>query len=413
MSATTYKTRAGDTFLTVARRVYGDDLKSPKIRRANPGAIEPFKAGQILTVPADTGVLSDAPQEGTTGGENDVEVKIDAQSFAHWTQVQIKRSIDQISSATFSAPFEPSSPEFREAFRPLRYVALNMLVGGVLTFTGTLVMPVANGETGGSVVTVTGYGFPGVLNDCNAPISSFPIELNGLDLRQIAKRVAGFYDVDVVFDADPGASFRRVKLNAEQTISTFLTELAKQRNLVITDTRLGELLFQKAVASGSPVASLRQGAQPLLGCQQSGQNPQQYFSHLTALKSTKLGSRGAGYTLTNPNARGVFRCSNFVARHGRKADAAVAAESRYGRMLANVVTYSIDLATWRDPQGDLWAPNTTIIVEYPDAMIYQPYEFLIRDVTLEQNAESEVARLELVLPGSFTGVEPEGLPWDD
>jgi hypothetical protein len=46
-------------------------------------------------------------------------------------------------------------------------------------------------------------------------------------------------------------------------------------------------------------------------------------------------------------------------------------------------------------------------------MVYNEYEFLIRDVTFEQTANSEVARLGLVLPGSFTGEAPEALPWDE
>jgi prophage tail gpP-like protein len=77
------------------------------------------------------------------------------------------------------------------------------------------------------------------------------------------------------------------------------------------------------------------------------------------------------------------------------------------------VSYTADVATWRDPSGALWAPNTTVKVEYADAMVYSEYEFLIRDVNFEQNAYSEVARLALVLPGSFTGEAPDRLPWDE
>lgn len=413
MSNTTYNTRSGDTFEIVARIVYGDDRKSIKLRRANPGAREPFKAGEVLRVPKDTEAPQDSSQQGTAGAQNEIEVRIDAQSFAHWTQVQIEKSIDKFSSASFSAPFEPTSQAFRDTFRPFSFVALNVFVGGSLNFTGTLVNSTARGVPGGATVSVSGYGFPGVLNDCNAPISSFPIELNGLNLNQIAVQLASLYDVGVIFDADPGAKFRRVKLKPEQTILAFLTDLAKQRNLVMTDNSTGELVFTQAASPGSPVATLRQGEQPLLGVAQNAQNPQQYFSHVTAIKTTKLGSRGCGYTVTNPHTSGSFRCSNFLLKNGRKSDAKVAAESRFGRMLANTVTYTVDVATWRDPSGNLWEPNTTIKIQYPDCMIYNDYEFLIRDVTLEQTANSEAARLDVVLPGSFLGTAPESLPWDD
>jgi len=411
--SSTYTARAGDTFETVARIVYGDDRKAYKIRKANPGAREPFKAGEVLTTPTDTSAPQNTSQQGTAGALNEVEVRVDAKTFQHWTNAQIQRSIDKFSSAQFTAPFEPTSREFRDTFRPFRFVALNLFIGGALHFTGTMVNVTAKGVEGGATVNVSGYGFPGVLNDCTAPISAFPIELNGLNLQQIAIEVCQYYDVEVVFDADPGAPFRRVKLKPEQTILSFLSELAKQRNLIITDNPTGEAVFTQATAPGKPVAVLKQGSQPLLGVTQGAQNPQQYFSDVTAIKTTKLGSRGAGYTVTNPKGRGFFRSSNFICKNGRKSDARVAATSRFGRMLANAVAYTVDVATWRDPQGELWTPNTTIKIEYPDAMIYNEYEFLIRDVTLEQTAHSEVARLGLILPGSFTGVAPESLPWDE
>jgi prophage tail gpP-like protein len=413
MSSTTYTTRAGDTFETVARIVYGDDRKSIKIRRANPGAVEPFRAGETLTIPKDTSVLTDSSQQGVDGEANELEIRIDSKTFRHWTQAQIQTSVDQFSSASFQAPFEPDSFEFRETFRPFRFVALNVFVGGALHFTGTLVNTTARGVAGGATIDVSGYGYPGVLNDCTAPISAFPVELNGLNLQQIANEICGYYDVGVTFEADPGATFRRVKLKPEQTLLSFLGELAKQRNLIVTDNPTGEIVFMRPTSTGSPVAVLRQGEQPLLSVSQNAQNPQRYFSHVTAIKTTKLGSRGAGYTVTNPLGSGWFRANNFVMRNGRKSDAKVAAEARFGRMLANTVTYTADVATWRDPSGALWRPNTTVKIQYPDAMVYDDYEFLIRDVTFEQNAFSEVARLNLVLPGSFTGEAPEALPWDE
>lgn len=410
--SSTYTTRAGDTFETVARIAYGDDRKASKIRRANPGAREPFRANETLTIPRDTGVLSDSSQQGVDGEENELEIRIDAKTFRHWTQAQIQTSIDKFSSASFQAPFEPDSLEFRGTFRPFSFAPFNVFVGGSLFFTGTAVNATARGQANGATVDVSGYGYPGVLNDCTAPLSAFPIELNGLNLQQIATEVCGYYDVDVTFEADPGATFRRVKLKPEQTLLNFLAGLARQRNVLITDNELGEIVFTEPTSTGSPVAVLRQGEQPLLVCSQNAQNPQAYFSHVTAIKTTKLGSRGAGYTVTNPFGDGFFRSSNFVMKNGRKADAKIAAESRFGRMLANTVAYSVDVATWRDPKGALWRPNTTIKIQYPDAMIYNEYEFLIRDVNLEQNAFSEVARLNLVMPGSFTGEAPEALPWD-
>jgi LysM repeat protein len=51
---TTYTTRAGDTFKTIAKRVYGDASKAPDIARANPD-VKPkakLRAGRKIKLPA-------------------------------------------------------------------------------------------------------------------------------------------------------------------------------------------------------------------------------------------------------------------------------------------------------------------------------------------------------------------------
>jgi prophage tail gpP-like protein len=84
-----------------------------------------------------------------------------------------------------------------------------------------------------------------------------------------------------------------------------------------------------------------------------------------------------------------------------------------GRMVASVATYTVeDLPTWRDPAGKLWAPNTTIMITAPGAMIYKETELLIRAIKFKQTGDEETATLELVLPGSFGGTQPKALPWD-
>jgi prophage tail gpP-like protein len=82
-------------------------------------------------------------------------------------------------------------------------------------------------------------------------------------------------------------------------------------------------------------------------------------------------------------------------------------------MFASMAAYTVEnLPTWRDPRGQLWAPNTTLRLIAPSAMIYTEQEFLIRDVVLRQDDESLTASLGLALPGAFSGETPESLPWD-
>jgi hypothetical protein len=81
-------------------------------------------------------------------------------------------------------------------------------------------------------------------------------------------------------------------------------------------------------------------------------------------------------------------------------------------MFAEMARWTIpDLPTWRDPQGDVWTPNKTLMLKAPGAMVYDWYEMLIRSVVIHDDAAKQSATLGVVLPGAFSGEVPSTLPW--
>lgn len=406
-----YKTRAGDTFESIARRVYGDERQAGLLRRANPGAVEPFVAGVSLTTPPQPGTPANKAGQAPASGPNEVAVLIDGRRFRFWSGMRLGRSLDGMDTLEFSAPFEPGAPGFRQTFRPFSYKPLTVTVGGDPLFTGTLVgiTPVVDDKQ--STIAVSGYSVPGVLNDCTAPASAFPIEFNKQNLQEIAAALAEPFGVAVQFDADPGAIFERVAVDPGDPVLDFLADLARQRSLVISSTPEGALLFQQSQPVGQPVATLRQGASPLLSVVPSF-SPQQYYSHITGLESVFVGSDGSQYTVQNPHLAGVLRPLTFKSPDIIGGDIKAAVAAKAGRMYGNMAAYSVAVSTWRDPSGNLWRPNTTVKLEAPRAMVYTPYEFVVRSVLFERDEDSETAQLDLVLPGSFSGETPEAMPWD-
>lgn len=339
-------------------------------------------------------------------------VYVDETRFLGWNEIELKRSIDCFDTVAFTAPFEPERREFRDTFRPFSFKPLDVQVVDKRVFTGTLVGVDPATEPGARTIAVSGYSKPGVLNDASMPVRSFPLEVNGLSLRQIAQHVVAPFKLDVRVVGDTGAAFHRVALKTDESPLAFLTELAKQRGLVMGNTPGGALLLQRSVAPGRPVARLREGEAPLISVKPTF-SPQEYFSEITGLASAKPGRVGSAYTVQNPRLRNVVRPNTFTADDTEKADIPAATRARLGRMFGNMVAYVLELPTWRDPQGALWSPNTTLTVHAPGAMIYAPTELLIRDVTLRQSSDSVSASLGVVLPGAFSGEIPARLPWDE
>lgn len=341
-----------------------------------------------------------------------VGVKIDGQEFTGWSSIDIHLAMDNFSTVEFTAPFEPRSQAFRAIFRPFTFKPLEVTIDGDQLFKGVLVGINPEGEANSNTVSVTAYSLPGPLADCNEPARALPLEFKNLGLRAIAEQLAKPFGINVEFRADEGAPFKKVKLNVDQQVNDFLSELARMRNLVVANTPDGKLLCWRSVDPGHPVARLKDDQPPLTKVS-AAFSPQDYYSEITGFGRHRRHHRGQKYTERNPFLMNVLRPLSFTLDNTEKGDAVQAVRAKLGRMFANMAAWTADLATWRDPKGELWKPNTTLLIDAPSAMIYTETELLTRVVSLHQDEKVSSAKLQLVLPGSFSGEIPKHLPWED
>jgi hypothetical protein len=210
---------------------------------------------------------------------------------------------------------------------------------------------------------------------------------------------------------DTGAAFKKEALEVDKKPLSFLIELAKQRNFVLSSTEAGALLCWRSVTTGSPVARLENRP---AGTVKAAFSSQDYFSEMTGFCPRTRKKKGSKFRERNPWLTNVLRPMAFKLQDTEPGDAPNAVRAKLGRMFANMAAVDVeDLPTWRDPKGNLFRPNTTIELHCPDMMIYEPYEFLIRHVKLKASADSQTASLNLVMPGAFSGESPESLPWDE
>lgn len=342
---------------------------------------------------------------------NDVEVLIAGKAFRAIPEIGLEFHLDGIDVFDFTAPFESTRADFREAFRPFSFKELMVSVNDETLLTGTLVGVNPTGDATSSAVSVSGYSRPGVMADCPMPAGT-PLEFHRLNLRAIATALAAPFDVDVAFEASPGAAFDVVKIEADQPPYPFLADLARQRNLVIGSGIDGGLVFLQSTAGGHPVARLIDGQNPVTRVAATF-GPQNYFSEVTGYGTAKRGKKGSRHTVQNPFLRGVIRPTSVTFEDTAPAGIERATAAKLGRMFSGACSWEVDVATWRTPAGDLWAPNTTVTLRAPDQMVYRETELLVRTVHLRQTAMADVATLRLVLPGAFTGEVPEVLPWDE
>jgi prophage tail gpP-like protein/phage tail protein X len=401
--STTYNTVAGDTFEKISRKVYGRETRASLLAASNPGITEPIGAGLFVSVPPDP-VLTDTYNRGSASSPDEVAVRVGLERLRAWESVTITLSLDGLSE------FSLSSPSF-DAFTPFAFEPCDITIGGDLLFTGTVVSVDPVVEPSRQYVDVSGYATPGVLADCTASRTSYPVQFDGLTLPQVAETLCAPFSVPVQFDGLDEDVVEKAAIGQEQTVFNFLGALARQFGYVLTNTPDGALRIKKSATVGVPVAVLVQGASPVVSvAAQFG--PRQYFSHVTAFEPAKIAALGGdSYTTSNKFMRGQFRPFTFIANDAPEGGARNAADAKTGRMFANAAQYSVVVSTWRDPRGALWAPDTFITLTAPGAFIKTAYTFLVRAVTFNASADERTAALVLVLPGAFSGQIPENLPW--
>lgn len=367
-----------------------------------------------------------------------ISVSVGGREYGFWSSVEVTVGLDTVDTIALSAPFEPERREFREIFRPFSFQPLQAWIGNVDIFTGTLVSVTPKLDAKERSVDVTGYAKPGVLNDCMVPAEAFPLEFKGCGLREIALKICAPFGLDVDFRCDDDAPFDKIALVKAAKIKRrgkgsggkwrdhsfdkvacehdakpweFLTKLAKQRGILVTSSSSGKVLFWRAVPT-APIARFEEGKPPLTGVEVEF-DPQNYFSEITGYAPTKAGRKGSKFTCRNERLTGVIRPHCFTCDDSEDADTPEATQAKLGRMFGNAAAFKLTgLPTFRDPDGALWHPNTTINLTAPGAMIYRPTDLIVRTVTYKQTGESQTVDLGLAFPGAFSGEVPSELPWD-
>lgn len=392
--------------------MYGFETAADNIARANAGVSEPLTPGTDVVIPD----LPDAPQnlptQGAANNPDELALAIDGERFRFWDKLTITRTRDAMDAIVASSPFESNNPALRELFRPGKYRDLSVTIGGTRLFAGTLVQPLPALTPESNTVSLSGYARPGVLKDCPMPAAAYPLEFNNQNLKQIAVTLCAPFGVAVAFEGDVGAVFERVALKPGKKVLEFLIELAKQRNRIISSTPNGALYFPDTQVRNAPRANLVQGQSPLQSVtpQIDGEN---YYSHVTGIQPTAVGSKGGQYTVKNPHLTGVVRPFTFNLPDITGGDARAAVQAKAASMFGSAFSWSVDVATWRDSFGQLWEPGSEITMEAPGVFIFSRFTFEVRSAVLSAEGSERSATLELVIPGVFAGQIPEALPWDE
>lgn len=400
----THRAAASESWESLSIRYFGEPSQAGRIKSANPGVSDVFVPGATIIIPSDA--------DDNLGTESDgLVIRIGGVAFQNISKFSMTRQIDAVDTVSITAP-QAETEAFSDLITPFSFQSLDVAEAGQRIFRGTMVGVDPSLTAEKSQVVLSAYSLPGVLTDCTMPTTDKPIAFRNMNLRDIAAELVEPFSIKLNADSDVGGPFRRVKLKREDRVLPFLGNLAKQRQILMRSNAAGELVLAGPPEISAPVAKLDESKPPVLKITPAF-NPQNYHSHVTVTRLTRKGKPGGKHTIVNPLAvdAGIVRPISISIRDVTRGELPKAAAAKAGAMLANSLSYSVQIPGWRDPQGDMWEPGSTIELLAPSVFVRTSYQFQIRSVKFDRDPEKDLATLNLMLPGAYGGVAPSVLPW--
>lgn len=317
----------------------------------------------------------------------------------------------------FSYDFNPDNREHKELSCIGHYHECSVEHNGELLLTGIVLSINMTSAPVKKLVAIGGYSLPGVLEDCEIPTTSYPLQSDGLTLKQIAQKLLQPFGIKMIIDnavaQKMNSVFDKSTAGESQTVKAYLTELATQKNIVISHNEKGELLFTAAKTDQTPVMQFDFSNGVLPGVSMNLQfNGQAFHSHITVQKQAGIdadaetGNAGEA-TVRNPYVypKAVYRPKVISQSSGSDVDTETAAKNALAAELKNI-KLTIKLDRWLDANGKIIKPNNYITVLNPEVYLYNKTVWFIEEVAFSGNEKEQTAVLTCVLPEVYNGKTP-------
>jgi len=319
---------------------------------------------------------------------------------------------DQVASVFgFNYYFDPNNSEHKEMSCVTHFHEVTLEFDGELLMTGNIVNQGFKLSSKKELAAFGGYSKTGVLEDCTIPHSLYPLQSNGLSLKQIAEKLIAPFGLGMVIDpavqSRMNKSFKDSTAKESQTVKAYLCELATQKNIIISHTPKGELYFTESKTSATPILKFdsRNGI-PIGTTLSLDYDGQGMHSEIVLQKQADIDGGNAGFQkIRNPYVlQSVYRPTTKSQSSGDENDTVLAVNRALSDELRNLKVV-IETDRWV-VDGKIIRPNNTVSIYAPELYIYKESIFFIESVTFTGDQEQTTAVLHCVLPEVYNNKVP-------
>ena len=272
-----------------------------------------------------------------------------------------------------------------------------------------------------SLVAISGYSLPGVLEDCEIPpFDRFGKEVpgylqsDGLKLREIVQKFAALFSVNVVIHSsaasDMESEYTQDEAKETQSVKSYFASLVSQKNVIMTHDQNGNLIFTKPVKT-KPIFHFEPDALPnvTMTLDFNGQQLHSVYWVFAQQDIEDEAQSNESEALPQPyipNRNHVFRphVASMSSKSDEDLDTDKAAKNLRAKEL-RALSLTIEIEGW-NLDGKIVRPGAIISVTNKEVYLYRKTDFFVESVELKRDAEKKIAILKCVPPEVYTGDEP-------
>lgn len=414
-----YVVVAGDNLSRLANQAYGDPSKWRLIWKANqttlksgdPNLIFP---GEVLRIPTNPVVaqvdqaLGLSAEEYLTGKDPSSLTLVVGDKELLVQSARVLRTMDTVTDGwTATVYWDPDDKSAAKLLRPYQYNPAWIYLGPWLGVKGLLYVVEPSTDPDQRVLNLEGFSFTADLVDSTVKP---PLEQKKITLKRRAEELIEPVGVGLIYDADEGEEFARVTAKPEDTIFDHLASLAAQREVLISSTPLGEVIFYQANAGSSTVGTIQETQPPYQKLQARFDGRKRFNAYRVIGPTPKRRRGNALEAIAKDDRVPRSRFKTLSAEDATAGNIQKTADWQRSKQVADAMTIPFPVNSWYAPDGSLWRENTKVTVISKSIFVPDGFDFLIRSVEYMFGEDGTTAVLSLVPPQVYTG-EPIEEPW--
>lgn len=344
-------------------------------------------------------------------------LKINGKNVEFFNRFNLSLIYNAVASAfSFDYVYEPDNPLHKEIFKPGSFFPCTVEHNGELLITGTTLSDSKTFGPTSELASLAGYSKTGLLQDCKIPPSLYPLQSDGLSLKQIAEKLIKKFGIKLIVENQKAttAYYKDVDEIVKELLSTstayetqsiqeYLTEIAVQKNVLLTHDEKGNLVLTRAKTDLDPIMDFNGNAPgTTITLSFDGQG---MHSHITVQKQADSDGGNAGeFTITNPYVP-VYRPDVITQTSGSDVDTELVARNALAAELSKI-KLTIQTDRW-EIGGKIIRPNNTISVVAPHLGLYEKKKWFIESVNFVGDQTKAVATINAVVLEAYNNQNPK------